>query len=93
MANTTPDVFLTLEEGLNFHTVDELKKLLALLPIKEKPKRKAELVAAIAPASTLCSQTQKNLERPQRPSASCDCRSRACQRRLLLTRAIPGKIR
>ncbi|MGB7487421.1 MAG: hypothetical protein WA901_14610, partial [Phormidesmis sp.] len=48
MANATPDVFLTLEEGLDFHTVDELKKLLALLPIREKPKRKAELVAAIA---------------------------------------------
>ncbi|MEM9092573.1 MAG: hypothetical protein AAGC93_28055 [Cyanobacteria bacterium P01_F01_bin.53] len=48
MANTTPDVLSTLEEGLNFHTVDELKKLLALLPIKDNPKRKAELVAAIA---------------------------------------------
>ena len=48
MANTTPDVLSTLEEGLNFHTVDDLKKLLALLPIKENPKRKAELVAAIA---------------------------------------------
>ncbi|MGB7086434.1 MAG: hypothetical protein WBD47_12835 [Phormidesmis sp.] len=48
MANTTPDVLFTLEEGLNFHTVDDLKKLLALLPTQEKPKRKAELVAAIA---------------------------------------------
>ncbi len=48
MANTTPDVPFTLEEGLNFHTVDDLKKLLALLPTQEKPKRKAELVAAIA---------------------------------------------
>ena len=38
----------TLEEGLTFHTVDELKKLLQRLPIREKPTRKAELVAAIA---------------------------------------------
>ena len=48
MANTTPDIFFTLQEGLNFHTVDDLKKLLDLLPVQEKPKRKAELVAAIA---------------------------------------------
>lgn len=48
MANTTPAVLFTLEEGLNFHTVDDLKKLLVLLPTQEKPKRKAEFVAAIA---------------------------------------------
>ncbi|WP_121967801.1 hypothetical protein [Leptolyngbya sp. BC1307] len=38
----------TLEEGLTFHTVDELKKLLQRLPIRDKPTRKAELVDAIA---------------------------------------------
>ena len=48
MATTQPSVLTTLEEGLTFHTVDEIKKLLKLLPIKEKPTRKAELVAAIA---------------------------------------------
>ena len=48
MATTRPTYLNTLEEGLTFHTVDELKKLLNLLPIKEKPKRKAELIAAIA---------------------------------------------
>jgi hypothetical protein len=34
----------TVKEGLNFRTVDELKKLIQLLPIHEKPTRKAELV-------------------------------------------------
>ena len=48
MATTRPTYLNTLEEGLTFHTVDELKKLLDLLPIKDKPKRKAELIAAIA---------------------------------------------
>ncbi len=48
MATTQPNALSTLEEGLTFHTVDELKKLLKLLPIKEKPTRKAELVEAIA---------------------------------------------
>ena len=48
MATTHSNPLATLEEGLNFHTVDELKKLLKLLPIKERPTRKAELVDAIA---------------------------------------------
>ncbi len=48
MATTQPKVLNTLEEGLTFHTVDELKKLLQLLPLKKKPTRKAELVEAIA---------------------------------------------
>jgi hypothetical protein len=39
---------ITLREGLTIRTVDELKKLLDLLPIAEKPTRKAELVSAIA---------------------------------------------
>lgn len=34
-------------EALNRHTVEELKKLLALLPASEKPARKGELVALI----------------------------------------------
>lgn len=34
-------------EALNHHTVEELKKLLALLPASEKPTRKGELVALI----------------------------------------------
>ncbi|KPQ38627.1 MAG: Helicase conserved C-terminal domain [Phormidium sp. OSCR] len=38
----------TVTEGLNFRTVDELKKMLQLLPIQAKPTRKAELVEAIA---------------------------------------------
>ncbi|NJM97483.1 MAG: hypothetical protein HC800_10195 [Phormidesmis sp. RL_2_1] len=48
MATTRPAYLNTLEEGLNFHTVDDLKKLLNLLPIQETPKRKAELIEAIA---------------------------------------------
>lgn len=48
MATTQPNPLTTLEAGLTFHTVDELKKLLNLLPIKGKPTRKAELVEAIA---------------------------------------------
>lgn len=48
MATTRPTYLNTLEEGLAFHTVDDLKKLLKLLPIKENPKRKAELIEAIA---------------------------------------------
>ena len=38
----------SVQEGLNFNTVDELKKLLPLLPIQNSPTRKAELVEAIA---------------------------------------------
>jgi hypothetical protein len=34
-------------EALKRHTVEELKKLLALLPVSEKPARKGELVAHI----------------------------------------------
>jgi len=48
MATAQPNALQTLEEGLTFHTVDSLKKLLKLLLIKEKPTRKAELVEAIA---------------------------------------------
>ncbi len=38
----------TLEEGLTFHTVDELNKLLKLLPTRDRPTRKADLVDVIA---------------------------------------------
>lgn len=39
---------ITLREGLTTRTVDDLKKLLALLPVAKPPTRKAELVSAIA---------------------------------------------
>jgi hypothetical protein len=48
MATSTPTYLKTVKEGLNFHTVDEIKKLLGLLPIQDKPTRKAELVDAVA---------------------------------------------
>ena len=48
MANSFLSPLSTLEEGLHFHTVDSLKKLLRLLPIEKPPTRKAELVEAIA---------------------------------------------
>ncbi len=48
MTNSQQSPLVTLEEGLTFHTVDELKKLLQLLPIKTKLTRKADIVEAIA---------------------------------------------
>jgi len=48
MAITQPSLLITLEEGLTFHTVDRLKMLLQLLPVKESPTRKAEIIEAIA---------------------------------------------
>lgn len=48
MATSTPTYLKTVKEGLNFHTVDEIKKLLGLLPVHDKPTRKAELVDAVA---------------------------------------------
>ncbi len=49
MAGSTNQYILkTVQEGLTVRTVDELKKLLSLLPLQEKPTRKAELVNAIA---------------------------------------------
>lgn len=38
----------TIKEGLNFRTVDELKKILQLLPVTEKPGRKDDLINAIS---------------------------------------------
>jgi len=38
----------SLKQGLGFSTVDELKRLIQILPIKKAPTRKAELVDAIA---------------------------------------------
>ncbi len=82
----------TLEEGLTFHTVDELKKLLQLLPTKKNPTRKAELVAAIA--SYLRSPSLgKAVERARYPSASRCRRSRLRDQRPLSTGAIPGQIK
>ena len=48
MASTERVTLPTLTEGLKLCTVEELKKLLQLLPIGEKPTRKAEFVKAIA---------------------------------------------
>ncbi|MGB3308270.1 MAG: hypothetical protein WBG32_00285, partial [Nodosilinea sp.] len=48
MATANPLPLKTVTEGLNFRTVDDLKKMLQLLPIQAKPTRKAELVDAIA---------------------------------------------
>ncbi|NCJ06533.1 hypothetical protein GS597_08430 [Synechococcales cyanobacterium C] len=48
MTTFTPISLKTVAEGLNFRTVDDLKKMLQLLPIPEKPTRKVELVDAIA---------------------------------------------
>lgn len=48
MAQSTPGTLATVTEGLNYDTVDELKKLLSLLPETGKPSRKAELVSVIA---------------------------------------------
>ncbi len=45
-ANSLP--LRTVTEGLNVRTVDDLKKMLQLLPIQARPTRKAELVDAIA---------------------------------------------
>jgi hypothetical protein len=43
MASSDTLVLKTLEHGLLFHTMDELKKLLDLLPISVKKTRKADL--------------------------------------------------
>lgn len=48
MASSELSVLKTLQEGLTFRTVDVLKKLLQLLPIDDRPTRKAELMEAIA---------------------------------------------
>ncbi|MEM9219673.1 MAG: hypothetical protein AAGD25_35765 [Cyanobacteria bacterium P01_F01_bin.150] len=48
MASSELSVLKTLEEGLSLRTVDVLKKLLQLLPIQERPTRKAELMDMIA---------------------------------------------
>ncbi|MEM9451540.1 MAG: hypothetical protein AAGA75_23820 [Cyanobacteria bacterium P01_E01_bin.6] len=48
MASSDLLVLNTIQEGLNVRTVDVLRKLLALLPIREKLTRKADLVKAIA---------------------------------------------
>lgn len=48
MKTANPLSLKTVTEGLNFRTVDDLKKMLQLLPIQAKPTRKAELVEAIA---------------------------------------------
>lgn len=48
MKTANPLSLKTVTEGLNFRTVDDLKKMLQLLPIQAKSTRKAELVEAIA---------------------------------------------
>ena len=48
MASSDLTFIKTIQEGLTFRTVDVLKKLLQLLPISERPTRKAELIDAIA---------------------------------------------
>ena len=48
MAQSTSGTLATVTEGLNYDTVDELKKLLSLLPDTGNPSRKAELVSVIA---------------------------------------------
>ena len=48
MVSSSLVTLATVTEGLTFRTVDDLKKLLKLLPIPERPTRKAELVSAIA---------------------------------------------
>jgi hypothetical protein len=48
MATSTPISLRTVTEGLNFHIVDEIKKLLGLLPIQNKATRKADLIDTIA---------------------------------------------
>jgi hypothetical protein len=46
-AHTHAHAPINLHDVLNSSTVDDVKKLIALLPIKIKPTRKAELVAAV----------------------------------------------
>jgi hypothetical protein len=48
MATSTPTYIRTVKEGLNFRTVDEIKKLLGLLPIQNQATRKADLIDTIA---------------------------------------------
>ena len=48
MATAKHPFLETVQEGLNFRTVDELKKLLQLLPIQDSPTHKVELVNTIA---------------------------------------------
>ncbi len=48
MARSSLVTLAKVTEGLNVRTVDDLKKLLQLLPIHERPTRKAELVSTIA---------------------------------------------
>ncbi|MGF1520110.1 MAG: hypothetical protein ACFCVB_20235, partial [Nodosilinea sp.] len=48
MKTANPLFLKTVAEGLNIRTVDDLKKMLQLLPMPARPTRKAELVDAIA---------------------------------------------
>ena len=48
MATSTPTYIRTVKEGFNFRTVDEIKKLLGLLPIQTQATRKADLIDTIA---------------------------------------------
>ena len=41
------EVILSVTEALSGYTVDRLKPLLSLLPIADKPKRKAEIITTI----------------------------------------------
>jgi hypothetical protein len=47
MAASSFPLLRTVHEGLNFRTVDQLKKLLALLPTAEAPTRKADLISVV----------------------------------------------
>lgn len=47
MATSSPTFIKTVKEGLNYRNVEDLKKLLDLLPIQDKPTRKAELVNTV----------------------------------------------
>lgn len=47
MAPSYSPLLKTVRDGLNYCTVDQIKKLLNLLPIKTKVTRKAELVSAV----------------------------------------------
>ncbi len=48
MARDDTPAFATVRDGLDRRTVEELKKLLALLPAMEKPTRKGEIADLVA---------------------------------------------
>ncbi|MEO1351959.1 MAG: hypothetical protein AAFW84_24665 [Cyanobacteria bacterium J06635_15] len=48
MASSNQVTLITVTEGLTLKTVDNLKRLLKLLPTKERPTKKADLVSLIA---------------------------------------------